>query len=103
MNVGFIGLGRMGSGMASRILGAHDLVIFDAVTAQMSALQSAGARAASSVADVCAGRDIVVTMLVEDSAVLDVCLKKKGLCDSLSAGSIHLIMGTHGVGTVRTL
>ena len=31
MNVGFIGLGRMGSGMARRILGAgHDLTVFDA-------------------------------------------------------------------------
>ena len=28
MNVGFIGLGRMGQGMAKRILGAgHDLVV----------------------------------------------------------------------------
>jgi 3-hydroxyisobutyrate dehydrogenase-like beta-hydroxyacid dehydrogenase len=104
MNVGFIGLGRMGSGMASRILGGgHHLAIYDAVPAQVSRLADAGAHAASSVADVCAGRDIVVTMLVEDHAVLDVALRNKGLCDSLSAGAIHLIMGTHGIDTVRRL
>jgi len=47
MKVGFIGLGRMGSGMAGRILSAgHELAIFDAVAAQMASLVSAGARAA---------------------------------------------------------
>jgi 3-hydroxyisobutyrate dehydrogenase-like beta-hydroxyacid dehydrogenase len=104
MKVGFIGLGRMGSGMAGRILsGGHELAIFDAVTAQMSPLVSAGARAASSVADLCVGRDVVITMLVEDATVIDVALGQRGLCDSLPAEAIHLVMGTHGVATVRAL
>jgi 3-hydroxyisobutyrate dehydrogenase-like beta-hydroxyacid dehydrogenase len=104
MNVGFIGLGRMGSGMASRILGGgHDLAVFDAVPTQVQKLAGAGARAASSIADVCSGRDVVVTMLVEDAAVTEVALGRGGLCESLPAGAIHLIMGTHGVATVRTL
>jgi 3-hydroxyisobutyrate dehydrogenase-like beta-hydroxyacid dehydrogenase len=104
MKVGFIGLGRMGSGMASRILsGGHDLAIFDAVAAQMKPLVNAGARAAASVADVCLDRDVVITMLVEDATVIDVALGTSGLCDSLSAEAIHLLMGTHGVATVRAL
>jgi 3-hydroxyisobutyrate dehydrogenase-like beta-hydroxyacid dehydrogenase len=104
MKVGFIGLGRMGSGMANRILsGGHDLTVFDAVAAQMSALERTGARAASSIADLCAARDIVVTMLVEDATVIDVALGTGGICDSLPPGAIHLVMGTHGVATVRTL
>ncbi|HKH74253.1 MAG TPA: NAD(P)-dependent oxidoreductase [Vicinamibacterales bacterium] len=104
MKVGFIGLGRMGSGMASRILsGGHDLAIFDAVAAQMEPLVNAGARAAASVADVCRDRDVVITMLVEDATVIDVALGTSGLCDSLSAEAIHLLMGTHGVATVRAL
>lgn len=104
MKIGFIGLGRMGSGMAGRIVSSgHELAVFDAIPSQMSALVSAGARAASSVADVCAGRDIVITMLVEDATVIDVALGKDGICDSLSSASIHLVMGTHGVATVRAL
>jgi 3-hydroxyisobutyrate dehydrogenase-like beta-hydroxyacid dehydrogenase len=104
MKVGFVGLGRMGSGMAGRVLGAgHELVVFDAAGSQMAPLISAGARAASSVADACAGRDIVITMLVEDATVMNVALGKDGLCDSLASGSIHLVMGTHGVATVRAL
>jgi 3-hydroxyisobutyrate dehydrogenase-like beta-hydroxyacid dehydrogenase len=104
MNVGFVGLGRMGTGMAQRILGAgHDLVVFDAVAAATAPLVAGGARAASSVVDLCAGRDVVVSMLVEDQAVLDVTLDLDGLRDSLRAGAIHLAMGTHGVATIRTL
>jgi 3-hydroxyisobutyrate dehydrogenase-like beta-hydroxyacid dehydrogenase len=104
MNVGFIGLGRMGSGMAGRILGGgHDLAVYDAVASQIERLAAQGARGAASIADVCVGREVVVTMLVEDAAVIDVALGEGGLCDSLSRGAIHLVMGTHGVGTVRTL
>ena len=104
MRVGFIGLGRMGQGMARRILGAgHELSVFDMVTAATRPFGEAGARVVSSIADLCAGRDVVVTMLVEDKAIVDVALGAGGLCDSLPRGAIHLVMGTHGVATVRQL
>src|SRR5262245_43494182 len=104
MNVGFIGLGRMGQGMARRILDAgHDLSVYDAVPSQMTAFAAAGARAARSIKDLCAGREIVVTMLVEDAAIGEVALGTEGLCASLPPGAIHLVMGTHGVAMVRTL
>jgi 3-hydroxyisobutyrate dehydrogenase-like beta-hydroxyacid dehydrogenase len=104
MKVGFIGLGRMGKGMAGRILeGGHDLAVFDVVPEAMAELTASGARAASSVADLCEGCEVVATMLVQDQAVIDVALGDGGLCDSLPARSIHLAMGTYGVGAIRTL
>ena len=104
MKVGFIGLGRMGNGMARRILeGGHDLAVFDVVAEATSECAAAGARVASSVTDLCEGREVVATMLVQDQAVIDVTLGAGGLCDSLPAGSIHLAMGTYGVGAIRTL
>lgn len=104
MKVGFVGLGRMGTGMAQRILGAgHELVVFDAVATQMAPLVAGGARAATSLADLCAGREVVVSMLVEDAIALDVALGTGGLRDSLPAGAIHMVMGTHGVATIRAL
>lgn len=42
-------------------------------------------------------------MLVEDAIVTDVVLQRGGLRDSLSAGAIHLAMGTHGVATAQRL
>ncbi len=104
MKVGFVGLGRMGQGMARRLLDAgHHLVVFDQFAAQAAPLTAAGARAAATVAELAAHSDIVVTMLVEDSAVSQVALGPKGLCESMAKGTIHLVMGTHGVAVVRTL
>jgi len=104
MNVGFVGLGRMGQGMARRILGGgHDLVVYDVVQTQTAEIAAGGARVASSVADLCEGRELVITMLVEDATVTEVALGTGGLRDSLSAGAIHLAMGTYGVATIRSL
>jgi len=104
MKIGFIGLGRMGRGMAGRVLsGGHDLAVFDAVPAAAAELAAAGARVATSVADVCSGREVVITMLVEDAVVLDVAMRPGGLCESLPPGAIHMVSGTHGVATIRAL
>jgi 3-hydroxyisobutyrate dehydrogenase-like beta-hydroxyacid dehydrogenase len=104
MNVGFIGLGRMGKGMASRIQGAgHDLAVYDAVREATAPFAAAGARVASSVADVCKGRDVIITMLVEDATVREVTLETAGIRDSLSPGAIHLAMGTYGIAAIRTI
>jgi len=104
MKVGFIGLGRMGQGMAGRIHGAgSQLTVFDAIATQTAALAGLGARVASSIADLCQERDVVVSMLVEDATILSVATGPEGLVDSLTPGAIHLVMGTHGVATIRTL
>ena len=104
LRVAFIGLGRMGRGMAQRIQGAgHELVVHDVVRAAADGLVAAGARFAETVAGVCEGRDVVVTMLVEDAQVLDVTQRPGGLCDSLPKGAVHLAMGTYGVATIRAL
>jgi 3-hydroxyisobutyrate dehydrogenase-like beta-hydroxyacid dehydrogenase len=104
MNVGFIGLGRMGHGMARRILeGGHKLTVYDISAPRVAELAAAGATAATTVAEACRHCDVVVTMLVEDSSVVEVALRPEGIRDSLSAGSIHLAMGTYGVAAIRTL
>src|ERR1043165_1261017 len=97
MKVGFIGLGRMGAGMAGRIQGAgYQLTVFDALATQTAALAAGGARVATSVADLCQERDVVVSMLVEDATILSIATAPEGLVDSLTPGAIHLVMGTHG-------
>jgi 3-hydroxyisobutyrate dehydrogenase-like beta-hydroxyacid dehydrogenase len=104
MRVGFVGLGRMGQGMARRLLDAgHDVWVFDQFAKQAAPLTEAGAHAAGSVADLAARSEVVVTMLVEDAAVSYVALGPGGLCESLPNGAIHLVMGTHGVAIIREL
>lgn len=104
MKVGFIGLGRMGQGMARRLLDAgHDLSVYDMFATQTAALAAAGAHVAASVSELAARSEVVVTMLVEDAALAQVALGPKGLTESLPKGAIHLVMGTHGVAIVRQL
>src|SRR6186713_3301785 len=104
MKVGFVGLGRMGKGMAGRIQGGdHELTVFDVVREATLEFAAAGSRVADSIADLCKGNEVVVTMLVEDATVMDVVLRPGGMRDSLPAGSIHLAMGTYGVATIRAL
>lgn len=98
MKVGFIGLGRMGQGMAGRILNAgHDLLVSDPVPGQTTSLEEAGAVAVPSPAAATAGRDVVISMLPSDK-VLDIVLNgDNGLIEGMDASCIHMAMGTHGV------
>jgi 3-hydroxyisobutyrate dehydrogenase-like beta-hydroxyacid dehydrogenase len=90
--------------MARRILDAgHELGVYDVARAPVEEFAAAGARAAGSVAEVCEGREVVVTMLVEDAAVLDVALRAGGMCDAMPKGAIHMAMGTYGVAAIRAL
>jgi 3-hydroxyisobutyrate dehydrogenase-like beta-hydroxyacid dehydrogenase len=104
MKVGFVGLGRMGQGMARRILDAgHELCVFDLFSKQTEPLAAAGARVAASVAELAKSSEVVVSMLVEDAAIAEVALGANGLVANLSKGAIHVVMGTHGVAMVRQL
>ena len=104
MKVGFVGLGRMGSGIAGRLLaGGHDLAVYNRTRAKTAELAAAGAQAVASVALACAGREVVVTMLADDAALHEVTFGAGGLRDALPAGSIHMVMVTHGVALVREL
>ena len=48
MRVGFIGLGRMGSGMVGRILeGRHDLVVYDLIAESTARAAAAALRSGS--------------------------------------------------------
>jgi len=104
MNVGFIGLGKMGQGMTRRILGGgHALIVYNRTREKAADLASAGASIATTIADACRGRDVVITMVADDKAVTQVTLDAGGLRESLAAGAIHLCMGTHSVAAVQAL
>jgi 3-hydroxyisobutyrate dehydrogenase-like beta-hydroxyacid dehydrogenase len=104
VKVGFIGLGRMGGGMARRLIdGGHDVIGYNRSSGPGQGLIDAGGRLGASIADACVERDVVITMLVDDAAVLQAALSAGGMRDSLPRGAVHLAMGTYGVDAVLTL
>lgn len=93
----------MGLPMASRLAGECELVVFNRTPGRGVELGQAGARFADSVADACQRRDVVITMVADDAALIEVSLAPSGIRDSLPPGAIHLAMGTHGVSAVQEL
>ena len=68
--VGFIGLGNMGNGMAKNLLQKGEQVVaFDVDKASLDAAVAAGAKAASSPAEVAAAAARIVTMLPNNDIV----------------------------------
>jgi 3-hydroxyisobutyrate dehydrogenase len=67
--VAFIGLGRMGSGMARRLLdGGHELRVFNRTAARADDLVSRGAVRCATAREACEGVDAVVSMVTDDQA-----------------------------------
>ena len=97
MRVGFIGLGRMGSGMAENLVRAgHELVVYNRSRAKAEALAKFGARVADSVAEACQA-ETVWTMLADDDAVQHIVQGENGLLASLAPGALHISSSTIGV------
>lgn len=95
MKIGFVGLGHMGSGMASSLLRAgHDLVVFDRTPAKAEALVSRGARIAETARDAAHEVDVLVSMLSDDDAVEAVVLGDRGAITTLERGAIHVSSST---------
>lgn len=74
MDVGFIGVGRMGTVMVANLLKAgHRVRVWDASPGAVADAVTAGAAAATSAKDAFAG-DAVISMLPNDDAMRDVFL-----------------------------
>ncbi len=103
MKVGFIGTGRMGQAMVSRMLAAkHDVGVYNRTAAKAKPLADAGAKILASVAEAARYGDVTYTMLADDAALEDVMLRQ-GLLEALPKGGIHVCAGTHGIPVIRRI
>lgn len=101
MDVGFIGVGRMGSAMARNLMKAgHRLRAFDTNTAALDALGKEGAAVAASAKDAFQG-DAVISMLPNDDAMRAVFVSGGVLPEG--AQTIHVNMATASVACAEDL
>jgi 3-hydroxyisobutyrate dehydrogenase-like beta-hydroxyacid dehydrogenase len=97
MDLGFIGIGRMGAGMALNLLKAGNRVaVYNRTPSKAEALTAQGAETAASVAEACRG-DAVVTMLANDQAVENVAFGPGGIIANLRQGALHVSSSTISV------
>ncbi|TPG31978.1 NAD(P)-dependent oxidoreductase [Mycolicibacterium hodleri] len=103
MDMGFIGLGNMGSGMASNLLAAgHRVTAYNRSQDKVDALVEAGARPARTVADACGG-EAVISMLANDAAVEAVTFGADGIIANLPKGAVHVSASTISVALAERL
>jgi 3-hydroxyisobutyrate dehydrogenase-like beta-hydroxyacid dehydrogenase len=97
MNIGFIGLGNMGHGMATNLLKAgHQITVYNRSPGKAETLVQQGATAARNVAEASTG-EVVFTMLSDDEAVENVAFGENGIVVSLAPGATHVSSSTISV------
>ena len=90
MRIGFVGLGKMGAGMAANLVAAgHDVTVYNRTRQKAESLAQRGAKIADRPADL-ADAEAVVTMLADDQAVEEVVFGKDGLLATMPAGRTHI-------------
>jgi len=93
--IGFIGLGRMGSPMASNLCKkGFELLVYDVNPKALAAFEQPHSKPAKSIADIARGCDVVITMLPGSANVEAVVLGAEGLLAHGRAGQLILDMST---------
>ena len=99
-SVAVMGLGLMGSGMASRLLGhGFDVTVFNRSAQKAEALAALGAKVAKTPGEAASGAMFVISMLADDGAAREVWLGKDGAMKNVNrdAGTDRV---QHGIGAV---
>ena len=103
-NIGFIGLGAMGSGMTGMLLkNDYPVTCFDINPEVVQAATAKGARAAESPAAVGKASDIIITSLPSPQIVQESIMGDQGVLKGLRPGAYIIDMSTTDPVTTRTV
>ena len=95
MKVTVVGLGKMGSAMAERIIqSGHEVTVYNRSAEKMAPLIDLGAKGAESIASAVASAEVVISSLFDDDALRDVCQSAQGLIESLPDHAVHVSTAT---------
>jgi 3-hydroxyisobutyrate dehydrogenase-like beta-hydroxyacid dehydrogenase len=95
LRVAFIGLGKMGAGIARNIQKAgFPLTVYNRTASKTQPFVEAGATMVASAREAAAGADVVLTSLMGDESVKAVVAGNEGVLAGLSPGAIHVETST---------
>lgn len=105
MDIGFIGIGRMGSAMAKNLARAgHRVAAYDVNSGAEDLVRDIeGLRWAGSPADAARGAPIVFTSLPGPKEVEQVALGAGGLAEAMQPGSVYVDLSTNSPTVVRSI
>ncbi|PRH87620.1 2-hydroxy-3-oxopropionate reductase [Labrys okinawensis] len=94
MNIGFVGLGIMGSPMAGHLIAAGHTLFLNTLGPVPAELTAAGGKAEATAAEVARKADIIITMVPDTPDVETVLFGKDGVAEGLSAGKLVVDMSS---------
>jgi len=104
MQIGFVGLGSMGSQMARRLLDTGDtLTVYNRTPGRAEPFRALGARVADRVSDAAAEADVFISMVADDRALEVLVFPPCAVLRALPAGAVHVSMSTISVALSRRL
>ncbi len=102
--LGFVGLGVMGGGVARRLLDAgHSVTVWNRTREKAQSLLDAGAEWGESPREVAERSEIVFTMVTNTAAVQDVTEGPDGILAGLAPGKVYVDMSTASPANTRAL
>ena len=102
--IAFLGLGQMGTPMATRLLAAgHELTVWNRTIERAEPLREAGATVAGMPAEAGRAADVAITMVTDPEALERVVFGPDGLAEALGPGRLLLEMSTVGPDEVRSI
>lgn len=103
-SLGFVGLGSMGLPMARNLIQAgHSLKVYNRSSTKALALVDLGAHLAALPVDVAEPGGVVISMLADDAALLNLSAGPHGFGGALGRGGLHISMSTVDPSTNRKL
>lgn len=104
LKIGFIGLGKMGSGICSNIQKAgFELSVYNRTQSKMESFVEAGAFGCKSPKEAAERSDIVLTSLMDDQSMIDATTGEFGILAGLKKGGIHICLTTISVKAAEKL
>ncbi len=104
MNIGFIGVGNMGAGMANNLIKAgHSLTIHEIARERATPLLEQGAKWADTPQEVAEASEITFTSLPAPVDMEAVALGEAGVLEGAKPGSVYIDLSSNSVSLVRRI
>lgn len=95
MQIGFIGLGNLGTPIAENLLEHQNgMYVYNRTSEKTKPLVDKGAKVCTSVKELTAMCDVVFTIISNDAAIKDVTEGEEGIAKNLKPDGIHISMST---------
>lgn len=99
INIGFIGIGKMGTPMVMNMLKSHIVYLYDINLSALQPLGDKGGIICSTLANLCKKVSYIVMMLPSGSQVEEVCTKYDGIFNNAGKGTIIMNCSTMDIET----